>query len=273
MRALRGVASAAALLGCGLLGGCAVPFYDVPLDQYGQPTVKTIVQRIQCEIRDMVRDDRPDDPASFHRLYLLNEDYEILVALSLEVNDTGGLAPSVSYVSPLSTMSSFTFAANGTLSEGRDHTYSENMEFSARQIYVDWKKGTLAYDCPVPDTNLAGYLGLKDIVSMAASSPALDETLKGGEKTVFGGTIQFVVTKSLSATGPSWQLVKFKNIAALASLSEINTDKITLAFSPGSNKGKRLPRINGFNATAYNFLQQQLLNQISTQLSIQNAPR
>jgi hypothetical protein len=266
--------SAAALAGCGLLLGCAVPSFDVPRDNYDQPTVTTIIQRIQCEIRDMVRDDRPDDPASFHRLFLMNGDYDVLVALSLEVNDAGGLAPTVSYVTPLTAATTWTFGATGTLSESRDHTFTENVEISTRQIYSDWKSGLIPHDCPVvANTNLAGELGLKDFVSMATSSPNLDETLQGGEKAgVFGGTVQFVVTKSLSATGPSWQLVRFKNIAALGSLSEVNTDKITVAFSQGTNKGRRLARINGFNAAAYNFLQQQLINSISTQLSIQNAP-
>src|SRR6266568_1013161 len=49
--------------------GCAVPRYDVPYTEAGQPTVKSIVQRIQCEIRDMVRDDT-DDPAAFHGRFL-----------------------------------------------------------------------------------------------------------------------------------------------------------------------------------------------------------
>lgn len=274
MRHFRSLMSVAAPVGCSLLLGCAVPSFDVPRDNYGQPTVTTIVQRIQCEIRDMVRDDRPGDPASFHRLFLMNGDYDVLVALSLEVTDTGGLAPTVSYVTPLTAVTTWTFGATGTLSEARDHTFTENIEISTRQIYSDWKYGGIPHDCPVfASTNLAGELGLKDFVSMATSSPDLDETLQGGEKTgVFGGTIQFLVTKSLSATGPSWQLVRFKNLAALGSLSEVNTDKITVAFSQGSNKGKRLARIYGFNAPAYNFLQQQLINSISSQLSILNAP-
>jgi hypothetical protein len=166
--------SAAALVGCGLSAGCAVPSFDVPHDNYDQPTVTTIIQRIQCEIRDMVRDDRPGDPASFHRLFLMNGDYDVLVALSLEVNDTGGLAPTISYVTPLAVATSWTFGATATLSKGRDHTFTENIEISARQIYSDWKSGVQPYDCPVANTNLAGELGLKDFVSMATSSPDLD---------------------------------------------------------------------------------------------------
>ncbi|MBR1123748.1 hypothetical protein JQ628_19635 [Bradyrhizobium lablabi] len=249
-------------------GGCAVPNWDVPRDEYNQPTVKTIIERIQCEIRDMVRDDRPDDPASFHRKFLLNGDYEVLIALSLEVNDSGGLAPSTTYATPITPPgSTFTFAANANLGQARAHTFTENVEISTRQIYLDWKSRLKSYDCPLQDHYLSGTLGIKDLVSMAASSPGLDES----QKTVFGGSIQFVITKSLSATGPSWQIVRFKNIATLASLSEINTDKITLSFAQGSNKGKRLPRIYGVNRAAYEFLQQQLLNSISSQLILQNA--
>lgn len=270
----RGYLSAIAALLSVFCSGCASPLvYDIPYDAYGQPTVKTIIERIQCEIRDMVRDDRPESPDSFHRRFLLNGDYEVTLALSLEVNDSGGLSPSVSYVTPLAAATTLTLAANATLSKSRDHTFADNIEFSTRQIFLDWKSGRKAYDCPVADTNLAGNLGLKDIVSMAASTPNLDEGLKSGAKSVFGGTVQFVVTKSLSATGPSWQLVRLKNIAALANLSEVNTDKITIAFAQGSNKGKRLARINGFNAAGYQLIQQQLLNSINSQLVIQNTPR
>jgi len=255
------------LAGCLVCSGCAVPAYDVPLDEYGQPTAKTIVERIQCEIRDMVRDDRPSDPASFHRLFLLNEDYDVTVALSLEVNDSGGLSPSVSYVNPLGPGKTFTFAANATLSEARDHTFSENIELSTRKIYSDWKAGK-SYLCPPANTPLAGSLGLKDLVSMAVSSPNLDENLKSGQKSVFGGTVQFVITKSISATGPSWHPIRIKNVAALTSFSEIYTDKITLAFAPGSNRGKRLARVQGLNPAGYQFIQQQLINSISSQLVI-----
>ena len=88
--------------------------------------------------------------------------------------------------------------------------------------------------------------------------------------------MQFVVTKSLRATGPSWQLVLYKNIAALGDLSEVNTDQMTVAFAPGPNKGKRLvlgqrvPPRPGINSAGYDLVQQQILNSISTQLIIQN---
>ena len=271
---INGQLSRCVLVGGVLCGGCAFPLnYDVPRDNYNQPTVKTIVQRIQCEIRDMVRDDRPNDPASFHRRFLLNGDYDVVVALSLDVNDSGGLTPSLKYVSPLMlAATTFTFGGSATLSKSRDQTFTDNIQVSTRQIYVDWKTGLKSYDCPATDTNLAGSLGLKDIVSMAASTPNLDEMRK---PSVFGGIVQFVVTKNLKATGPSWQLVLYKNIAALGDLSEVNTDKITVAFAPGPNRGKRLvlkkvpPRAR-INSEGYGMVTQQILNSISTQLIIQN---
>ena len=271
MRLVRRLLVASALAVAACCGACAVPSFDVPRDKYDQPTARTIVERIQCEIRDMVRNDRPDDPASFDRRFLLNNDYEVLVSLSLEVNQSGGLAPSVSYVTPLlgTTSSTFTAAGSASLSESRDHTFSENLQLSTREIYEDWLHGVKPYDCPTANTNLAGRLGIRDLVALATSSAGWKEVEVG--KSVFGGQIQFVVTKSLSATGPSWQLVRFKNVGALASLSEINTDKVTLAFAPGPNRGKRLPR--GPNPAANQFLQQMIINSIDTQLVIRNNRR
>jgi hypothetical protein len=59
----------------------------------------------------------------------------------------------------------------------------------------------------------------------------------------------------------------------------VNTDKITLSFAQGPNAGKRMPRVgsiikhNSFNTAADIFLQQQLLNSISSQLILlQNSP-
>jgi hypothetical protein len=264
-----------ATLGAGLLSaGCAVPFYDVPNDAYGQPTVKTIVERLECEIRDMVRDDRPDDPATFNSLFLLNGDYDVQIALSLEVNDSGGLAPSVTYVAGLTGPSTVSWSAGGSISEARDHTFGENIQLSVRKIYLDWKSGHKAYDCPLANTNLAGTLGLKDIVALAASTPELVDPVKSPDAGVFGGTIQFVVTKSVTSAGPTFALVHFTNIAALGNLSEINTDKITLAFAHGPNVGKRMPPItlaaqhNRSNATGSAFLQQLLTSSITSQLIV-----
>ncbi len=288
MRLGKGFFSFAVFLSALTCGGCAVPRYDVPYTKAGQPTVKSIVQRIQCEIRDMVRDDT-NDPVAFHGRFLLNQDFDVLVAMSIEVNDTGGLTPSLSYLNPLGAMTSFTFGGNGTLSESRDHTFTENLQFSVREIYLDWytwklakqagvdteAEGLTPHDCPPADTNLSGTLGISDFVAMAAQSENLDTS----SDKVFGGTIQFLVTKNVNAVGPTWALVHFKGPGGLLNLSELNTDKLTLAFAQGPNVGKRLVLPKAFNTrpavvrrpwnlTAYLLLQQMLTGSINSQLIV-----
>jgi hypothetical protein len=268
----------AVVLGASLCSGCAVPRYDVPSDSAGQPTVETIVYRIQCEIRDMVRDDMGNsDVTSFHRLFLLDGDYDVEIVLSLEVNDTGGLSPSLSYMNPLTSATSFVFSATGTLSESRDHNFTENIQLSVRNIFTEWKTNANPHNCPAPDTNLSGTLGLKDFVAMADLTPNLDNSQTLAGKGVFGGSIQFLVTKNLSAIGPTWSLVHFKGPGA-ASISEINTDKITLAFAQGPNAGKpmrsltRVSPPNRPNPNAHWYIQQLLTSSINSQLiTLQNS--
>jgi hypothetical protein len=263
----------AAISAVATFGGCGVPHFDVPTYS-GDPTVQTIVYRIECEFRDMVRDDRPDDPTTFHNRFLLDNDYDIEVSLSLEVNDTGGLAPMLSYMTTLSPLTSVVANLNGTLSESRDHNFTENLQFSIRKIYADWKTGANPHDCPTPDTNLSGTLGLKDFVTMADLTPNLDQKQTLSGKGVFGGSIQFLVTKQINAIGPTWTLVHFKGPGPLGSLSEVNTDKLTVAFAQGPNVGKPMAPFltmrhpNGANPYAHFFLQQLLTQSISTQLSI-----
>jgi hypothetical protein len=266
----------AAILGASTCSGCSVPRYDIPHDSRGQPNAETIVYRIQCEMRDMVRDDGgSDDVTAFHRKFLLDGDYDVEITLSLEVNDTGGLAPSLSYISPLTAATSYMFSVTGTLSESRDHTFTENIQLSFRSIYADWKTHANPHNCPTADTNLSGTLGLKDFVAIAALTPNLDSSQTLSGKGVFGGTEQFLVTKNLSAIGPAWSLVRFKG-PGTASLSEVNTDKLTLAFAQGPNAGMlmgplAIVRPNPPNKKAHLFLQQLFLGSITSQLnSLQN---
>jgi hypothetical protein len=274
MRLTKGFVLGAAVLSATMCGGCAVPRYDVRYDVAGQPTVKSIVERIQCEIRDMVRNDRPDDPTTFHRNFLLNGDYDVEVSLSLDVNDTGGLSPSLTYMTPLSAVNSFVFGASGTYSQSRDNNFTENIQLSVRSIYLDWRDDVYPHDCPVADTNLSGTLGIKDLVAMAAGTEALDTSKTLADKGVFGGSVQFVVTKNITAAGPTWTLVNFKGPGPLGAFSEVHTDKITLAFSWGPNVGKPLPvgksavaEKRQLNIRAYSFLQQLLTSSINSQLT------
>ena len=247
-----------------------MPRFDVPYTSSGQPTVRTIVERIQCEMREMVVAD-DNNPASFHRLFLLDGDYDVAIALSLEVNDTGGLAPSFTYLNPFTLTTGFTAGGAGALSESRDHNFTENIQLSYRQIFTEWRQKQNLYPCPDADTNLSGTLGLKDFVAMAALTPNLDEKQTLSGKGVFGGSVQFVAIKNLTSAGPTWTLVHFAGPGSV-NLSQVNTDKITLAFAKGPNAGKPMTpgakvSANQPNKDAYWFLQQLLTSSINQQLN------
>ena len=248
------------------LTACAIPQFDVPYNDKG-PDASSIVHRIECEMKEMVVFDK-DNPRSFNSGFLLNNDYDLAVALSLDVNNSGGASPSLSYINPV-TAGSFAFGGAGTLGEGREHNFTENIQLSFRKIFLDWRQNNDYFQCPAADTNLAGSLGISDFVALAARTPELNQTLTPAEGGAFGGSIQFLVTKQVNSLGPAWTLVHFIGPGSV-NLSQINTDKITLAFARGPNVGKSLATVSKVtNQHAKEFLQQLLLGQISTQLSTQ----
>jgi hypothetical protein len=252
------------------LAACAVPRFDVPYNDKG-PDASSIVRRIECEMKEMVVFDK-DNPNSFNSEFLLNNDYDLAVALSLDVTNTGGASPSLSYVNPLASATLFALSGTGTFSEAREHNFTENIQLSFRQVYMDWRQHNEYFQCPEAQTNLAGELGIKDFVALAARTPDLNQTLTPAQGSVFGGSIQFLVTKQVNSLGPTWTLVHFVGPGSV-NLSQVNTDKITLAFARGPNVGMPLTAIsNAANPHANAFLQQLLLGQISTQLSTQQVP-
>lgn len=194
-----------------------------------------VARRITCEMREMVVED-DNNPASFHSSFLLTNDYVAEIALSLDVTNTGGLAPSLSYLNPVA---SFALSGSGTFSEARDANFTENIQLSFRKIYDSWKFNHIPFACPSADTNLAGDLGLRDFVALAARTPHLDQGSGSDSPEVFGGTVQFLVTKQVNSFGPTWTLVHFVGPGSV-NLSQVNTDKITLSFARGKEAGKPL---------------------------------
>jgi hypothetical protein len=281
--------SFAALMAC---AGCAVPKYDVPYTSNGLPTVSSIIRHIKCELTDLVRDPYQEGTGPVKNAFeqnLLNGDYDVQVTLELEVNDTGALTPSVTFMEPITRLISFSLGGSATLSESRDHLFTDNFQLSMRQLYADAQKplGEAHLHCPKGDgnlgrtlgisDNLARTLGIRDFVAMGFQTDRLPPPAnqQGASVTsateAFGGVITFLVTKNVSAVGPTWTTTRWNGPGGLVGLSEVNTDKLTLAFAQGPNAGKKMPPIgkivqNGANLGAYSFTQQQLNQTISTQL-------
>jgi hypothetical protein len=194
---------------------------------------------------------------------LLISDIQVALQLNLTVNDTGGLSPSVSFIN-----APIAFGLGGTLSQSREQNYTERLYYSLRDLQEEIKLARRSHVdlavCQPIDTNLAGELGLKRTVELAFTSPHLDWTAKLSDG-AFGGYVNFVVTKNVNA-GPTWTLIHFTGPGSnLGAFSEINTDKLTLAFARGDKAGTPF-RISG-RAKADYLIDQINLNQISTQLS------
>ncbi len=227
-------------LAASAMQGCAyVPNFDVPNGKYNEPTAYPIAERVVCEVVEIVE----NRTTPTHAAFLWDGNYDVEASLSLDVNDTGGLAPSLSSIVPYSAAAtSLVWGATATFSESRDQNFTENIRFNVREAFKNWadqhkraeKRGENLPPCPqkAADTNLSGDLGIKDIVALAASTPGLDtgQKLDVG-KGAFGGSVQFLVTKSLTAAGPTWTLTHFKGPGGLGSLSRVNTDKLTIAFA------------------------------------------
>jgi hypothetical protein len=271
------------------LVGCAgiVPRFDVPTDpQTRSPSVVSIVNRVTCELANLVA------PGAENEAELLTGQYEVAVQLDLTVNDTGGLAPSLTYAS-----APFAFGLGAKFEQSREQYFSQKLYYSLldlrneldereRAVAAGTAKRQLTDCSDYIETNLAGDLGIRQAVDMALASNYLKTDAKAAEQGAFGGSVNFLVTKNLNAVGPTWTLTHFTGPGGLGSVSEVNTDKLTFAFATASpplnaaqlaaRYGTRrlrsagvprvLPRRPG-NSEADKLLQQLQINQISNRLS------
>ncbi|MGR9076285.1 hypothetical protein [Rhizobium leguminosarum] len=226
-----------------LVSGCGVSAFDIPKES-GAPSVAHIVDRVRCELIDLVK------PGTVTRPELVGNNYEVGIQLSLTVNSFGELSPSFNFIDP----PNFAFNLGTRLSRAQEQNFVQNLYYSMPQLAAEWdeasaraaKMGRAEPDvfgkCPSPlSTNLAGNLGIKQSVELAftAKDRNLNNTLDGtgGQ---FGGYVSFVVTKSLNSFGPTWTLTHFEGPGSLGTLGAVNTDRITFGFAaggPGKPKG------------------------------------
>jgi hypothetical protein len=247
--------------------GCAnIDRLDVPKNPTtGNPSVRSIVQRIKCELAVMASDDYK------YKAAMEAGDFIVAIQLSLTVNDDGSLAPSFTYTNGL-----FSFNAGAKFEASREQNFTEQLIFSIKDIKTEMilaqeasrklHREVDSFACPIADTNLAGDLGLLESAEMALTSDGLNLGTKlSGSNGAFGGYVNFIVTKNLNAVGPTWTLKHFKGPGSLAGVSEINTDKLTFAFAERSATGA-VPRAAQI-ARAEILLNNILTSQISTQIS------
>ena len=238
-----------------VLAGCSnVSRFDLPPSLVtGSPTPESIVNRLKCELAILASD------KDHWRDFIEVNDFIIGAQIDLAVTDDGSLAPTFTYTSGV-----FSFNAGARYEISRAQTFTARLFLSITDIRYQLQHHPEALNCPKIDTLLAGDLGVMPTLEMAFRTPdlALTNTKLSGVTGVFGGSVNFMVTKNLNAVGPTYTLTHFKGPGSPAGVSELNNDKITFAFSARSATDK-VPAAAKVNA----FLDTLLLGQISTQIA------
>ncbi|MFG1342665.1 hypothetical protein [Xanthobacter autotrophicus] len=226
---------------CISLSGCGVGAFDIPRED-GAPSVALIVQRVRCELVELIK------PDAHTREELIGKNYHVGIQLSLTINSSGDLAPSFNF--PQTNTYLFNFGLK--LSRAQEQNFVVNLYYSMPQLAQDLDRSRIfakeaghpesnAFEqCPSPlASNLTGNLGIKESVDLAFTSPDRNGASLNGTNGEFGGYISFVVTKNVNSAGPTWTLTHFKGPGNLGSLSAVNTDKITFGFASGGPDAKR----------------------------------
>lgn len=256
-----GILSVCASIACLTIAGCAnvVPDFDIPKAADGTPTVQSITRRVTCELAQLI------DTNDGIRSALLIADIEVALQLNLTVNDTGGLSPSLTYISnPV-----FSFGLGGTLSQSREQNFTQKLYYSLNELRLEMayakRRGVDLTRCWPTDTNLAGELGLRRTVELAFTGGHVAWDTKLSDDGAFGGYVNFVVTKNING-GPMWTLTNFTGPGSnLGTFSEVNTDKLTFAFARGPRAGKRF--VVSARQRADHLIDSMNINQLTTQLS------
>lgn len=133
-----------------------------------------------------------------------------------------------------------------------------------KQIANEFSKPDAYKICAPGISNLEGRLGIKENIDLAGTANNLATTTPAsGTSGVFGGFVNYLVTKNLNGVGPTWTLKHFIGPGKFVSLSDVNTDKIVygIAFSDSATKQAQFTR-------AESKIQEITLNHLSTQLGL-----
>ncbi len=171
----------------GAVSGCSLPLLESQGE--GGPTVKDITARVNCELADLVKLSKsnierikrmPTDtstsygglveyiranPESFNKYqtllnHLTDDHFVASVTMILDVLNTQGLNPSLSFISPInnSTMFNSTLGIGGSLNGSQERNISLSYSIDLDRVINQCKRPAHAA------TGLTGDLGLADIV-------------------------------------------------------------------------------------------------------------
>jgi len=156
--------------------------------------------------------------------------YVMSAILTLDVSHTIGATPSVTY-SNIITPGLFTFNVGANLTRNQQRSATAILEYAVDDVLQSLESDIADVSCPEGDGNLAGEIGLADLVSLAMPLPLnLESKAPNGQ---FGGTTTFTITANLNSVGPTWTLNQVKGPGNLGTVGHVYTNKLTVAFVDG----------------------------------------
>ena len=204
------------------------------------------MHHIRCEIRNATVWDEKKNAYISAVDYLADKQYAAQITLSLKVEDTGGLAPNLAYVT---NRAMFSYLLDGNLSLDRQQTYSTSYVLDMKSLRDKPEK--VDASCSDDKNNnedlahsLSGDLGIGKVIYGGQKEIADTEynlTITPGVFATqptplpnFGSTIQFMITKGFD-TGPYWKIFNFTGPSTsskgMISGSRITTDNVIIAFA------------------------------------------
>jgi hypothetical protein len=206
------------------IAGCGVP----PLQLNPRPgsvsttgKIDRIIDKVVCEL-SLVNGEEKQALAN----------YVAVAQVTIKVEDSGGLTPSLSIINPLPVAgTSNSVSAGGEVSRGRLRSFTQNFVVNPGLLTSEDK-------CDEnPGSSLTGDLGLREVVTAGLRATRRVGTNPGSLKAQdshFGSTIQFSSKIGLNG-GPGVARTNFKGYggaAGLANMSRTGTDVLTIAFAP-----------------------------------------
>lgn len=228
----------------GFLVSCAATRFDVS-EQNGYPSIRGIVDRITCEMVEMIKHDNFDEYG--FKTLLVSGDYVASMKLSLQATESGQLAPQFLFPSVGTNLS---VSAGFLVNKARTHVFSRDMRFAFKELHDRLMADEEFGECPSgPNKNLAGELGIKDIVRLQHTARSSLTSGPSGKSDAFSGTIKFDIKRNVSGLGPTWRLTNFVGPGGLAKFERSSTNTLVIGFAPGS-----VPADRSDKSTAADFL-------------------
>jgi hypothetical protein len=225
-------------------------------------TVDNITDHIACEIYKSGK----------RHPTLVSQEYYIKIFLTLQVDDQFDLTPSLTWMNPLSKMTSFSGILSGDFGLQRRRTFTTTYNINAKTLSDDYRakidaNSLIESECDsTPLKNelykLSGNLGIDEIIDdglkiVNKENGVITNPSKPGDNNApsFGSQVQFIITRQITALGPTWALKYFKGPSGSNGLingKTLDTDSVVLTFVPQLVSGAQRAKIIKERATQTN---------------------